>query len=133
MSHHSAGTSGTHDQLQPELAMCEQAFPSFGFHWLLSKKPRCAGSANQMPNPSLHRTCTKKPRRRGNSHVMHNHIVKYFILLFAIVLPVFASGEDLAISMPFAQKGVDGAVVISSLKSGHTFIHDDARANRRFT
>ena len=64
---------------------------------------------------------------------MHKHTIKYFISIFAIFLPVFASAEDLAISALFAQKGVDGSVVISSLKSGQTFIHNDERANRRYS
>ncbi len=64
---------------------------------------------------------------------MHKHMGKYFISLFAILLPAFANAEDLAISKLFAQKGVDGTVVISSLKSGQTFIHNDARANQRFS
>lgn len=64
---------------------------------------------------------------------MHKHMIKYFISILVIFLPVFAGAEDLAISRLFADKGVDGTVVISSLKSGQTFIHNDARANRRFS
>jgi beta-lactamase class D len=59
-------------------------------------------------------------------------MVKSLISLFAILLPAIASAEDLAISKLFVQSGIDGTVVISSLKSGQTFIHNDARANQRF-
>ena len=62
---------------------------------------------------------------------MHKHL--YFISLFAISSASFRNAEDLAISKLFTQKGVDGTVVISSLKSGQTFIHNDARANQRFS
>ena len=48
-------------------------------------------------------------------------------------MPIFASAEDLAISKLFAQKRVDGTVVISSLKSGQTLIHNDTRASQRFS
>ena len=64
---------------------------------------------------------------------MHKHMIRYFILIVAILLPVFAGAEDLVISRLFAEKGVDGTVVIYSLNSGQTFIHNDARANRRFS
>lgn len=64
---------------------------------------------------------------------MHKPTFKYFILIFAICLPAFANAEDLAISKLFVEKGVDGTVVISSLKSGQTFIHNDTRANQRFS
>lgn len=64
---------------------------------------------------------------------MNKHMIKHFISIFAVLLPVFASAEDLAISKLFAEKGVDGTVVISSLKSGQKFIHNGARANRRFS
>jgi beta-lactamase class D len=63
---------------------------------------------------------------------MHKHIIGYYILIIAI-LPVFAGAEDLVISRLFAEKGVDGTVVIYSLDSGQTFIHNDARASRRFS
>lgn len=60
-------------------------------------------------------------------------MIKYFIAIFAILLPVFASAEDLTISKLFSEKGVDGTMVITSLKSGQKFIYNDARANQRFS
>jgi beta-lactamase class D len=63
---------------------------------------------------------------------MHKRMFKYSISIIAILLPVFASAEDLVISRLFAEKGVDGNVVIYSMKSGQTFIHNDARVNMRF-
>lgn len=58
---------------------------------------------------------------------------KYFIVLLSILLPIFAGAEDLELSELFAKKGIEGTVVISSLKGGQTFIHNDARANQRFS
>ncbi len=74
-----------------------------------------------------------KAARPSTLYVMHKHMGKYFISLFAIFIPAFVSAEDLAISTLFAQKNVDGTVVISSTKSGQTFIHNNVRANRRFS
>ena len=53
-----------------------------------------------------------------------------FALLFALTLPVAA--EDPVIAKLFAQQGMQGTLVISSLRSGQTFIHNDSRATRRF-
>jgi len=44
-----------------------------------------------------------------------------------------AVAGDKALAKLFAQQGVDGAIVISALHSGQTFIHNDPRANNRFT
>jgi beta-lactamase class D len=72
----------------------------------------------------------KSPVMRG---VMHKHMIKYSIIIIAILLPVFSSAEDLVLSRLFAERGVDGTVVIYSLKNRQTFIHNNARANRRFS
>lgn len=55
------------------------------------------------------------------------------ILIFIVFLPASANAEDSAISNLFAQNDVNGTVVITSVKSGHTFIHNDARAKQRFS
>lgn len=64
---------------------------------------------------------------------MRKQIGKSLLSLVAILLPALAGAEDLAISKLFKQKGIDGTLVISSLISGQTFIHNDARANQRFS
>jgi len=65
--------------------------------------------------------------------VNHNHLNNKLIYIFAILLPVLAHAEDAAISRLFTQEGVDGTIVIESLKSGQTFIHNDIRAAQRFS
>lgn len=60
-------------------------------------------------------------------------MIKYFILFSAILIPILASAEDVAISTIFSENGVDGTIVISSLNSTQTFIHNYARAKRRFS
>jgi beta-lactamase class D len=60
-------------------------------------------------------------------------MIKYFILFSAISIPVLASAEDVAISTIFSRNGVDGTIVISSLNSTQTFIHNDARARQQFS
>lgn len=55
------------------------------------------------------------------------------IFIFAVLLPAFANAEDSVIAKLFAQEEVDGTVVIESLKSGQTFIHNDVRAAQRFS
>jgi beta-lactamase class D len=54
-----------------------------------------------------------------------------FIICF-LLLSSHAAAEDQAIAKCFTQRGVDGTIVISSLNSGKTFIHNAPRANRRF-
>jgi len=65
--------------------------------------------------------------------VMPLQMAKYLFAMIAFFVPLLASAEDLEISRLFAEKGVDGTLVISSLKSGQTFIHNDARAGQRFS
>lgn len=55
-------------------------------------------------------------------------LTSIFVLLFS--LPAFA--EDSAVATLFAREGVDGTIVISSLSSVQTFIHNDSRAQQRF-
>jgi beta-lactamase class D len=57
---------------------------------------------------------------------------KFFITLFVSLFSVPAVAEDQALAKLFAQRGIDGTIVISSLHSKRTFIHNDPRANHRF-
>ncbi|MBM3163101.1 MAG: class D beta-lactamase [Chlorobi bacterium] len=56
------------------------------------------------------------------------------IVLAFIVLLVSRAGmaEDACIASCFIRKGVDGTLVLSSLKGARTIVHHDERANRRF-
>ena len=58
---------------------------------------------------------------------------KLFITVFVFLFSAQTVAEDQAIAKRFAQRGIDGTIVISALHSGHTFIHNDTRANQRFT
>ncbi len=55
------------------------------------------------------------------------------ILSLALLLSAPLRAEDVQIAELLARNNLQGTVVISSLKGGQTFIHDDARAARRFT
>lgn len=71
--------------------------------------------------------------RRLMATIMYNTVRNRVILVFAVLLPILANAADSVISDIFDQKGVDGTVVIASLKSGQTFIHNDVRARQRFS
>jgi beta-lactamase class D len=64
---------------------------------------------------------------------MHDIMSNWPILLCAVLLSAAANAEDSSIARLFAKAGVDGTVVIESLKSGQTFIHNDVRAAQRFS
>jgi beta-lactamase class D len=64
---------------------------------------------------------------------MHNIMSNWPIFLCAVLLSAAANAEDSSIARLFAKAGVDGTVVIESLKSGQTFIHNDVRAAQRFS
>ncbi len=64
---------------------------------------------------------------------MLKHMSKLFITLFVFLFSAQAVAEDQVIAKLFAQRDITAAVVISSLRSGQEFIHNDARANHRFT
>jgi len=57
---------------------------------------------------------------------------KPLLIILFLLFSSNAAAEDQAIAKIFAQSGVDGTIVISSLHSGKTFIHNALRANRRF-
>lgn len=68
-----------------------------------------------------------------NKSVNHKNMHRLLITLFISLFSVQAVAEDQAITKLFAQHGVNGTIVISSLRSEQTFIHNDSRANRKFT
>lgn len=65
----------------------------------------------------------------GRSQIQKQLSSLFFVLLF----PVQIMAEDKEIANLFSQEGVTGTIVIASLHSGQTFIHNDLRANHRFT
>lgn len=58
---------------------------------------------------------------------------KYIIVLLAFLLSDSAAAEDKVLAKLFGQQGIDGTIVISSLHDGKSFIHNDPRANQRFS
>lgn len=65
--------------------------------------------------------------------VMHKHMNKYFTAFFALVLSLPAVAGDHVLARLFSRQGTEGTTVISSLHNGKTFIHNDLRANQRFS
>jgi beta-lactamase class D len=60
-------------------------------------------------------------------------VSKLFITFFVLLFSAQTAAEDQAIATLFARRGLEGTIVISALHSGHIFIHNDTRANHRFT
>lgn len=58
--------------------------------------------------------------------------MKALLLSLALALPTLAQAEDAGIARIFQANGVEGTMVITVLPGGQTFIHDDARAARRY-
>ncbi|WP_374479321.1 class D beta-lactamase [Zoogloea sp.] len=58
--------------------------------------------------------------------------MKALLLLLALVLPTLAQAEDEGIAKIFQAHGVEGTMVLTALHGGQTFIHDEARAARRY-
>lgn len=58
---------------------------------------------------------------------------KLLLVSLAFALSAHAAAEDQSIAGIFDRHGVKGAIVVSSLHEGKTFMHNDARANERFT
>lgn len=55
------------------------------------------------------------------------------LLIVLLVVPAPGVAEDEAIARIFSERGVDGTMVLSSLRSSRTFVHNDFRAGRRFS
>ena len=60
-------------------------------------------------------------------------MLKHLVLPLAITFALSAQAEDQAIAELLAQHQLQGTMVIASLNSGRTFVHDDARAGQRYT
>lgn len=58
---------------------------------------------------------------------------KFFIAFLALLLSPPATAEDQALAKLFSLRGMEGTIVISSLSNKKTFIHNDLRANQRFS
>ncbi len=58
---------------------------------------------------------------------------KPFILFLALLWSLPAVAEDQVLAGLFSQQRLDGTIVISSLHNGKNFIHNDLRANQRFS
>lgn len=58
--------------------------------------------------------------------------MKALLLMFALALPMLAQAEDEGIAKIFQAHGVEGTMVLTALHGGQTYIHDDARAARRY-
>lgn len=57
---------------------------------------------------------------------------KLLVTLLFVVSSVGVLAEDRELKKIFDEKGIDGTIVITSLKSEQSFIHNDSRAERRF-
>ncbi|MFZ2631949.1 MAG: class D beta-lactamase [Desulfosalsimonadaceae bacterium] len=57
---------------------------------------------------------------------------KLFLIICFLLFSSHAAAEDQAIAKRFAQRGIDGTMIISSLNSGKTFIHNAPRSTRRY-
>lgn len=61
-------------------------------------------------------------------------IRKYInILILVLLVSIQTVAEDQDFDKLFTKEGVTGTIVIGSLHSGETFIHNDLRANHRYT
>lgn len=58
---------------------------------------------------------------------------KFFFPFLAFLLSTAAIAEDQVLAKLFGQQGIQGTIVISSLHSGKTFIHNDTRAKQRLS
>lgn len=58
---------------------------------------------------------------------------RLLLILAAVLLSCSVFAEDADIAALFAQAGRDGTLVLSALRTGETFVHNDARAQRRFS
>ncbi len=58
---------------------------------------------------------------------------KLFIAISLLSLPFFAHAEDAAIARLFGKAGINGTLVIESIKTGQRFVHNGARSKQAFT
>jgi beta-lactamase class D len=64
---------------------------------------------------------------------MRHHMIKITVIFLAVLFSAQAFAEDAALARPFSTRGLEGTIVISSLNGEKTFIHNDGRANKRFS
>lgn len=64
---------------------------------------------------------------------MGKHMCKVFVLSLILLWSWPAFAEDQVLAGLFTQQRLDGTMVISSLHDGQNFIHNDLRANQRFS
>lgn len=62
----------------------------------------------------------------------HMSPLKNLLSALACLLPFQAAAQDEDLARVFARQGADGTLVIASLKTGRSYVHNDARAARRF-
>ncbi|NTV46885.1 MAG: class D beta-lactamase [Chlorobiales bacterium] len=55
------------------------------------------------------------------------------LILFFLLFSLQAFAQDQAIAKLFARRGTEGTIVLSSLRSGQTFVHNSDRAKQRFS
>jgi beta-lactamase class D len=60
-------------------------------------------------------------------------ITRQVFLAFSLLLSPLAYAEDEAIAKLFRRQGIEGTIVISSMRNDHTLIHNDTRAIQRFS
>ena len=70
------------------------------------------------------------PRSNDNSVQL---MLKLSIACLFLIVSLPAAAEDTVLAELFLQKGMEGTIVMSSLHSGQTFIHNDVRAHQRFS
>ena len=58
---------------------------------------------------------------------------KLILLLCSLCISLFARAEDAGIEKLFRDAGLDGTVVIESVKTGKRFVHNDLRSNQDYT
>ena len=58
---------------------------------------------------------------------------KLYIFWFTCLFSLPSIAEDQSIAHLFMQQGIEGTLVMSALHSDRTFIHNDPRANRRYS
>jgi beta-lactamase class D len=63
---------------------------------------------------------------------IYNHIVKLLIPFLALIFAAQVQAENQALADLFAQEHIEGAIVISSLRSKQSFIHNNLIANQKF-
>jgi beta-lactamase class D len=63
---------------------------------------------------------------------IYKHIAKLLITFLALIFAAQVKAENQALADLFAQEHIEGAIVISSLRSKQSFIHNNLIANKKF-